>query len=66
MDLCVFYLYLRELTKEKFVTVKINVNRKDCAIRHLEHVELVMTAVYTKRGDLSVDLTSAQGLNLSP
>lgn len=38
-------------------------DKSACKINYLEHIELVMSAAYTKRGDLSIDLTSAQGNN---
>ena len=71
MCICVFYLFYlwliayllcdRDITKNKSAEVYIKVNEHDCDIGYIEHVELVMTATYPKRGDLSVDLTSAQG-----
>ena len=55
----------RDITKNKSAEVYIKVNEHDCDIGYIEHVELVLTATYPKRGDLSVDLTSAQGKRFS-
>ncbi|XP_067933501.1 neuroendocrine convertase 1-like [Watersipora subatra] len=55
----------REISRNKAANIKIEVTESDCGINYLEHVELVMTASYSKRGDLSLDLTSAQGSRVS-
>lgn len=48
------------------VEVYIDVKKDDCVINYLEHVELVFTASYSKRGDISLDLISAQGRTTPP
>lgn len=42
-------------------TVYMDIPVSDCGVSYIEHIELVMTIKYSKRGDLSIDLTSAQG-----
>ncbi|CAB3995406.1 Neuroendocrine convertase 1, partial [Paramuricea clavata] len=52
------------IRREKGLTVKIKANGcqgNQDELRYLEHVQLVLTLDYTRRGDLAIDLTSPMG-----
>lgn len=56
-----FLYYFSPISPNKKSVTYINVAESACIINYLEHVELVLTAKYSQRGYLSIDLTSAQG-----
>ena len=54
----------RLIHREKGLTVKMKANGcqgNQDELRYLEHVQLVLTLDYTRRGDLAIDLTSPMG-----
>ena len=55
---------IRLFKRDKGLTVKIKANGCQGSLdelRYLEHVQLVLTLDYTRRGDLAIDLTSPMG-----
>ena len=64
LNFCILFTIRRLIQRDKGLSVKIKANgcqgNKD-ELRYLEHVQLVFTLDYTRRGDLAIDLTSPMG-----
>ena len=59
-----FSLYYRTLKSNQEITIDIQshgCDGQETEINYLEHVEIQLNMDYTKRGDLSIDVTSAMG-----
>jgi subtilisin-like proprotein convertase family protein len=58
------FITFRLIRREKGLTVKIKANGcqgNQDELRYLEHVQLVLTLDYSRRGDIAIDLTSPMG-----